>query len=142
MLMTYERLPDERLGEDICPVLGRKDLHELDGAVNLGAANHGVARSHPFGLLRYTLAESGVHDDLGVRVNDRGASGRNAELAQENTNSQRRLRAFGEDGPSSKRGDEPTRQRPTVTWSRRTFAVHDMDEESRLRQQGTRSGPK
>jgi hypothetical protein len=41
--------------------------------------------------LRNTLAERGVHDDLGVRVNYRGASGRDAELAQENTNTERRL---------------------------------------------------
>ena len=91
MLVLNEREANKRLSDFIGPVVRRRDLFKLDSPVKLGTTYHGVAKRYPHGFLRCKLAERRIHRDFGIGMNNRRTSGRNAELAQENANTEHAL---------------------------------------------------
>jgi hypothetical protein len=95
----------EWLRGDVSEVLGGRVLDEVDSSAMLGAANHGVSRGYPFGLVGDATASGSVDEDTGIGVDRSGTIGLEAEFAEEDAETEDGFRAaYGLKEFSSTRG--------------------------------------
>ena len=73
--MLREGGAGEWLRGDVSEVLGGRVLDDVDSSGMLGAADHGVSRGYPFGLVGDAAASGSVDEDTGVGVDRSGAFG-------------------------------------------------------------------